>query len=529
MSNNLTLNSLQRKNDSDFPLASGKKTFADSGFKDTLAKANNNLFNDKKEQKNQPLNDSNTSQPKTTFKQDAETKKSENFSDQQSSNVFSNEEEVAEEELGPETAEKIELQNLTEENNLEQNTELVNIGFVVPETVLNQDEHAELNEHLEEFAQITPVIEEDQLPNELFFANQMPQGDNSSLEFKDPEAVFTGPTIQNLSILNPHSVGNIETENTPDGLSNVTIENNIDTPVAFIGNKVESAFTHDTNNSIKIVQLTGIKPDSLAQEEDLLQTEIKKDLPPLKNNEPKLPNLISAEATTAEEDSSDNLKETILKEISRVIDSKKLETNPDNSSEFDFSGNNEEFANQSHQPILEEIDFGGLIKIEQGKLFTSFENAAKSLEDVVPHRSEQISLSIKEAISRGKNEISVSLYPEVLGQVDIKIEFAKAGNEQVITSIKILADRAETLKLLGEGVEYLKASIKEVVKTSDNASLSLDLRQGQDSNHNSQEAMDKHENISRDLALGEQENDLTTRQYQVRYSINNDDKVDIRI
>lgn len=266
----------------------------------------------------------------------------------------------------------------------------------------------------------------------------------------------------------------------------------------------------------------------LEHEENYFENQsLKSAIPSAENTEAKAGSIPKDGNLSSEEE----VKKNILAHIAEAL-------TPGNGEESDlsdssFSNNPGDFdsnlLDEGLVPQMQDIEFGGLLTIDQGQLSVTFDGVENKPFENVPHRTQQISIAIREALSHGRGQVSVSLYPEALGQVDVKIEFAKMGTEQVITSIKILADRPETLKLLGEGVDYLKSSIKEVVKTADNASLSLDLRQGDNSNGAARDAEEHQESL---LGRIKAENNLPQEEGIVRqYTVNKitTDSVDIRI
>jgi len=115
-----------------------------------------------------------------------------------------------------------------------------------------------------------------------------------------------------------------------------------------------------------------------------------------------------------------------------------------------------------------------IITIMGDKMLVSYEVLGQEDGDIST-RTQQITVAVKSAALHGKTQVSLTMYPENLGLVDIKIEFNDAKE---ISSIKIFAEKQETLQLLKLDEANLKDSIKAIVKTDD-ASLSFNLKDGQ--------------------------------------------------
>ncbi|MDX1917321.1 MAG: flagellar hook-length control protein FliK [Rickettsiaceae bacterium] len=105
---------------------------------------------------------------------------------------------------------------------------------------------------------------------------------------------------------------------------------------------------------------------------------------------------------------------------------------------------------------------------------------------------DQISISIQKASNAGVNKIQVALHPESLGKVDIELNI----ENEIITSIKFIAHKQETLESIKADRILLEQIVKDIAKGSD-ASLTFLLGSyGQDRNqsfyHNSDTNLPKH-------------------------------------
>lgn len=95
--------------------------------------------------------------------------------------------------------------------------------------------------------------------------------------------------------------------------------------------------------------------------------------------------------------------------------------------------------------------------------FDEFIATNKSASIMKPEQ--QMTMSLKHAISQGKSEVSISLYPRSLGHVDIKIEFASTPSGQnEVQKVVITADRASTLKIFENTKIQLETALAELKK-----------------------------------------------------------------
>jgi|GEM_PF-5220955 len=160
------------------------------------------------------------------------------------------------------------------------------------------------------------------------------------------------------------------------------------------------------------------------------------------------------------------------------------------------------------------------ITTTDGKLSIDFKEIASLPEENIPHRADQISMAVKSAVGRGQSEISLRMYPEDLGAVDVKIEFSEVGK---IQSIKFFATKESTLELLQKDYSILERSLKEVVNAED-ASLSFNLRDGKGEGSEYQ----PQENFGLNN-FGENSDKVVTANYLATLQIQEDDQVDITV
>lgn len=115
-------------------------------------------------------------------------------------------------------------------------------------------------------------------------------------------------------------------------------------------------------------------------------------------------------------------------------------------------------------------------------LLISFKEAVNLLpkEANIPHRNDQVVMAVNTAVSRGKSDITLSLFPESLGSVEVRIEFSKIGE---VHSVKFYAEKQETLALLSNDAKALENSLSKVVNIDD-ASLSFNLKDGNENSNN---------------------------------------------
>lgn len=203
---------------------------------------------------------------------------------------------------------------------------------------------------------------------------------------------------------------------------------------------------------------------------------------------------------------------TILKETHNILNPfKSDDLLPLKQEAFDQEGS--EFDN-----LFSKMD--SFITTTDGKLSIDFKEIANLPEENIPHRADQISMAVKSAVGRGQSEISLRMYPEDLGAVDVKIEFSEIGKVQ---SIKFFATKESTLELLQKDYSILERSLKEVVNAED-ASLSFNLRDGKGEGSEYQ----PQENFGLNN-FGENSDKVVTANYLATLQIQEDDQVDITV
>lgn len=159
-------------------------------------------------------------------------------------------------------------------------------------------------------------------------------------------------------------------------------------------------------------------------------------------------------------------------------------------------------------------------------LLISFKEAVNLLpkEANIPHRNDQVVMAVNTAVSRGKSDITLSLFPESLGSVEVRIEFSKIGE---VHSVKFYAEKQETLALLSNDAKALENSLSKVVNIDD-ASLSFNLKDGNE-NSNNFEQPQQQLNIVQDE---DNTSSVTNKSYtttSVPKSVMDDGRVDLHV
>lgn len=153
-------------------------------------------------------------------------------------------------------------------------------------------------------------------------------------------------------------------------------------------------------------------------------------------------------------------------------------------------GNKQDLLNQYNNTTADENSGTNntLLGISDNTATISFENnvtiAPGDTNTSHSRNIQAIATAIKDAHQTKQQQITLNLYPESLGSVDIEIKFSEAGKVQ---SIKFYTDRQDTLTLLKEGSLDLQNTLREVV-TIDDASLTFDLKHGNNNSNHSNEA-----------------------------------------
>lgn len=130
--------------------------------------------------------------------------------------------------------------------------------------------------------------------------------------------------------------------------------------------------------------------------------------------------------------------------------------------------------------------FGAVMERASDEMFNvTFKGyAAGSLQNDTLKPAMQVSLAVNEvvnsALSAGKKQIIINLHPQTLGAVKVEI-LSHIGQDGAskLESIKISADKHDTLIMLEERRADLAKSLKEVSGTKEEANLQFETRQDQ--------------------------------------------------
>jgi hypothetical protein len=171
--------------------------------------------------------------------------------------------------------------------------------------------------------------------------------------------------------------------------------------------------------------------------------------------------------------------------------------------------------------LNQSLDFTQPLITQNGdQLLVSYKDVQSQQDLKAPHL-EQVVVAVRSAISQGKGQIILSMYPENLGVVDVRIEF---NDLKEVSSIKIYAEKQETLQLLQRDSENLLDSLKIVIK-SDDASLSFNLRDGQ----NEQARYEEQEGNNNSSGIEEDTTKASAEEGRGQSSIVNNTDIDITI
>lgn len=89
--------------------------------------------------------------------------------------------------------------------------------------------------------------------------------------------------------------------------------------------------------------------------------------------------------------------------------------------------------------------------------------------------AEQVALQVQKMIKQGSSQFKMTLEPEHLGKVEVRIEF---NNTRNTTSVIVIADKADTFDMLQKDSRNLERALQDAgLKTQDN-SLQFSLRDG---------------------------------------------------
>lgn len=140
----------------------------------------------------------------------------------------------------------------------------------------------------------------------------------------------------------------------------------------------------------------------------------------------------------------------------------------------------DEFGSKKHS-LLD--SFGGALGVNSEDLFqVSFRENALNLgaKNSPPKPDMQISLAVKEVLNvsgnEGKKEVIINLFPEALGPIKVEILSVLGENgARKIESIKVIAEKRETLEILEKSRMELEKNLKEVTNTKEEASLQFEM------------------------------------------------------
>ncbi len=152
-------------------------------------------------------------------------------------------------------------------------------------------------------------------------------------------------------------------------------------------------------------------------------------------------------------------------------------------SQDNFSGLEQDAGESSAKKYSVLDSFGGTLEVNSEDLFqVSFRENTLNLgaKNLLPKPDMQISLAVKEVLSvssnAGKKEITINLFPEALGPIKVEILSVLGENgARKIESIKVIAEKRETLEILEKSRMELEKNLKEVTNTKEEASLQFEM------------------------------------------------------
>jgi len=154
----------------------------------------------------------------------------------------------------------------------------------------------------------------------------------------------------------------------------------------------------------------------------------------------------------------------------------------------DLSSKNDNSSSKSSLPLSV---FGAVMQQTSDETFNvTFKGQLSSSQNNTPKPAEQVSLAIKEVLNSsstdGKKQITINLHPHTLGAIKVEIlsQMGQDGASKV-ESIKISAEKNETLVMLEERKAELAKSLREVTSTKEEASLQFEMSQNQGKGHGS--------------------------------------------
>lgn len=209
-----------------------------------------------------------------------------------------------------------------------------------------------------------------------------------------------------------------------------------------------------------------------------------------------------------------------------------------------------EFLLDDKQTLLgkEEISNFALIDNSKTKLDISFDDTSMINSDkTTPKPQEQLSMSVRYAVSQGKSEVTINLYPKSLGAIDVKVEFSTNPSGQTeVQKVIIIAERNSTLNLLESTKHHLETALAEMKKeltttvtdtSKKEASLQFDMRGGNNGESNEAyfDSFEERENwMNKFRNLTTSENSSTAKSEEAlgvstRRNVYNSTSVDIEV
>ena len=249
-------------------------------------------------------------------------------------------------------------------------------------------------------------------------------------------------------------------------------------------NFVSTDLNNDKNLLLKSLESNSKEPSLLTQAKVVGTTDTQKQLAPALKDAP-LDNDLSSGAKLADiGELAVNINSNSRKTESKDIPIVKKEV-------VKITGNklaDAELLDTISFDELEISDFA-IIDSSKNKPEISFDDSILTSANKVNIKpQEQLSLSLRYAVSQGKSEITINLYPKALGSIDVKIEFAtNSSGQNEVQKVIITAERNSTLKLLESTKSHLETALAELKKeaattvtdtSKKEASLQFDMRDG---------------------------------------------------
>ena len=122
--------------------------------------------------------------------------------------------------------------------------------------------------------------------------------------------------------------------------------------------------------------------------------------------------------------------------------------------------------------------------VRAAKADAASENGQTSFRDVYKGMSrevvEQVKVNITKSAVKGIDKIDISLKPEDLGHIEIKMQIGKDGKLQA----HIISTRPETMEALQKEMQSLEKAFNDAGFQTDEGSLSFSFRDGNQANQN---------------------------------------------